>query len=183
MKCSSIVIGCMICLMIAACTRTPENSVTKIYLIPHAEAYPAFNGSLTWYGRLRAGDLMRWLRDSTIHRIYFNPFARCEHTADSLRKISHIDTAYFRWDDSGASLIHSITAHRDYGRHLLVIALPEEIPGILRALGVNQAPAQFPDSAFDQGFIIQIDHGKVSFMPVRYGRPPMPVRTLPSDNN
>ncbi|SFV35021.1 histidine phosphatase family protein [Thermoflavifilum thermophilum] len=178
MKGSSLSILCGVCLMMVACKRTPENSLTKIYLIPHAEAYPAFNGSLTWYGRLRAGDLRRWLQDSGVQRIYFNPFARCEHTADSLRAAKNIDTAYFRWDDSGTSLMQSIATHRDYGKHLLVIALPEEIPGILRALGVHQAPAQFPDTAFDQGFIIQIDHGSTSAVATRYGRPPLLPDTI-----
>jgi len=168
--------------ILASCKRTPENSVTKIYLIPHAEAYPAFNGSLTWYGRLRAGDLMRWLQDSGVQRIYFNPFARCEHTADSLRAAKNIDTAYFRWDDSGTSLIHSLTEHQDYGKRLLVIALPEEIPGILHALGVSKAAANFSDTAFDRGFIIIIDHGRVSATGIQYGRPPLPAHQTPSDN-
>ncbi|MBX5438976.1 MAG: hypothetical protein IRZ29_05480 [Thermoflavifilum sp.] len=173
---------CIVSVMMISCRRTPENSFTKVYLIPHAEAYPAFNGSLTWYGRLRAGDLMRWLKDSAVQRIYFNPFARCEHTADSLRALGNVDTAYYRWDNSGASLVQSIAEHRDYGRHLLVIALPEEIPGILHALGVPDAPEQFPDTAYDRAFIIRIDHGRVSETSLRYGRPPLPVQLMPEEH-
>ncbi|MCL6523922.1 MAG: hypothetical protein K6T34_04590 [Thermoflavifilum sp.] len=160
--------------VIASCKRTSENSRTVVYIVPHGEAYPGFNGSLTWYGRLRAGDLMRWLRDSSVQRIYFNPFARCEHMADSLRAVSRVDTAYFRWDDSGKSLWKSIEQHDDFGRRLLVIALPQEIPGILHTLHVDSTLATFPDTAFDVAFIVRIDHGKVSYQQTRYGLPPKP---------
>jgi hypothetical protein len=167
----------LLILIMAACQRTPENSRTKIYIVRNAERYPGFNGSLTWEGRARAGDLMRKLNDSTISRIYFTPFARSEMTADSLRSIQKIDTVYYDWDSTGAGFIKKINERHDYGRHVLVIAHRYAIPGILQKLGVKDGPANIPDSMFNDLFEVIINHGKVSMNIEHYGQPPMPYDT------
>lgn len=155
--------------LLAACQASPENSRTKIFVVTHAGRYPGFNGSLTWEGRIRAGDLMRTLMDSSIHRIYITPFARSEMMADSFRLQLHIDTAFYQWDSTGSDLIRQIGLHHDYGKSLLVIGHPQTVPAILRKLGATFPPSVLPDSLDDVLFEMVLDHGKVSLWQHAYG--------------
>ncbi|GAA4319501.1 histidine phosphatase family protein [Compostibacter hankyongensis] len=164
---------------IAGCKRTAENSVTHFYIVRHAERYPGFEGSLTWYGRLRAGDLMRKLQDSGIGKIYVTPFVRTVQTADSLRLLQRIDTACYLADTSGRDLLRSLTVHKDYGKRILIVGHANTLPGILRSLGVKEPLPAFPDTVYNRLFEVVNDHGKVSLRSSSYGRPSLPPAPAP----
>ena len=170
--------GWVVCLLlITACHKTLDNSVTRFFVVRHAERYPGFEGSLTWYGRQRAGDLMRLLEDSSIRRIYVSPFARTLQTADSLRLLQHIDTVYYTADTSAKALLSAIEAHADYGKNSLIVGDAEMIPAILQKLGVHYDASDIPDSVYNLLFEVVNDHGKVSLHTLHYGRPSMPPDT------
>lgn len=155
--------------------RNPDKTVSKFFVIRHAERYPGFEGELTWYGRLRAGDLMRLLKDSGINRIYVTPFLRTWQTADSLARLSKMDTVHYLADSTGADLIRALRSHKDFGRTILVIGHGNTVPALLRQLGVSYPARVLPDSVCNLMFEIVNDHGHVWMKQFTYGRPNLPL--------
>ena len=173
-KASLLINGFLVFFCIYSCKRTAENSVTKYFVIKHAERYPGFEGSLTWYGRLRAGDLMRLLKDSGIQQIYVTPFIRTFQTADSLRLLQGIDTVRYLTDTTGNDLLHQLQSHKVYGKNILIVGHGNTVPAILRRLGGDYRGNEIPDSVFDLLFEIVNDHGKLSMRTLHYGRANLP---------
>ncbi len=158
--------GCFL----AACVnhRDPRKTVSKFFVVRHAERYPGFEGHLTWYGRLRAGELMRRLKDSGVTRIYVTPFSRTLETADSLRLLQKIDTVRYLADSSGADLMRCLAAHKDFGRTVLIVGHSYALPAILRQLGVSDPPP-VEDIVYDRLYLVINDHGHATLHPMRYG--------------
>ncbi|MGH2644402.1 MAG: histidine phosphatase family protein [Chitinophagaceae bacterium] len=152
----------------------PDKTYSKFFVIKHAERYPGFDGHLTWYGRERAGDLMRLLKDSGIQKIYVTPYSRTLETADSLRLLQRIDTVVYLKDSTGESLITCLKEHLDYGKNILIVGHDNTVPGILRKLGASYSENKLPDSIFNQMFEVINDHGKVSMKTFFYGKPNLP---------
>lgn len=151
--------------------KDPNKTFSKFYIIPHAERHPGFNGHLTWYGRLRAGDLMRQLQDSGIQKIYLTPFSRSFETADSLIALKKIDTSIYKVDTTAASLITQIKNNKDFGKTVLIVASRNLIPGIIQGLGGNYSRGAVPDSVSNVIFELINDHGKAQLKTSQYGRP------------
>lgn len=169
-----LITGFLVFFCIYSCKRTAENSVTKYFVIKHAERYPGFEGSLTWYGRLRAGDLMRLLKDSGIQQIYVTPFIRTFQTADSLRLQRRIDTVRYLLDTTGNDLLRRLQSHKVYGKNILIVGHGNTVPAILRRLGAHYPGNEIPDSVFNLLFEIVNDHGKLSMRTLHYGRVNLP---------
>lgn len=154
-----------------SCKRTAENSVTKFFVIRHAERFAGFDANLTWYGRLRAGDLMRLLKDSGIRRIYVTPFVRTQQTADSLRLLQQIDTVHYLADTSGKDFARQLQSHTVYGSNALIVGHANTVPVILRRLGAHYPGNTIPDTVFNLIFEVINDHGKVTLHEFHYGLP------------
>ncbi|TAN15340.1 MAG: histidine phosphatase family protein [Chitinophagaceae bacterium] len=152
----------------------PEKTYSKFFVVKHAERYPGFNGHLTWYGRERAGDLMRLLKDSGIQKIYVTPYSRTLETADSLRLLQTTDTVVYLTDSTGQNLSVCLEQHRDYGKTILIVGHGNTVPGILRRLGASYQGDEIPDSIFNEIFEVINNHGKVSMGTFRYGKPNLP---------
>lgn len=152
----------------------PAKGYSKFFVVRHAERYPGFNGHLTWYGRERAGDLSRLLKDSGIQKIYVTPYSRTLETADSLLLLQKTDTAVFLLDSSGTELARQLKAGKDYGKKVLIIGHGNSLPGILRVLGGTGAATYQPDTVSDLIFEIINDHGRVFMKTMHYGKPSMP---------
>lgn len=165
-----------LCFFMTSCKNhtDPDKTVSKFFVVKHAERYPGFDGHLTWYGRERAGDLMHLLKDSGIQKIYVTPYSRTLETADSLRLLQKIDTVVYLKDSTGESLVRCLKLHRDYGRNILIIGHNNTVPGILRKLGASYSGDQLPDSIFNQVFEIINDHGRVNMKTFSYGKPNLP---------
>lgn len=158
---------------IVACTNhsNPDKTRSTFYVVRHAERYPGFNGHLIWYGRLRAGDLMRFLKDSGIQKVYVTPFSRTFETADSLISLQKIDTVMYIADTTGASLIKNLKANKDYGKKILIVGHSNTVPAILRKLGASYPADKLPAGVFNLMFEVVNDHGKVKMKTLHYGRP------------
>lgn len=169
--------GIFILILISASCKNhidPNKTYSKFFVIRHAESYPGFNGHLTWYGRERAGDLMRLLKDSGIQKIYITPYSRTMETADSLRLLQQTDTVVYLTDSTGQSLINAVELHRDYGKNILIVGHQYMIPGILKKLGVSYSGDILPESSFNLMFEVINDRGKVKMKIFQYGKPNLP---------
>jgi hypothetical protein len=148
----------------------PARTYSNFYVVRNAERYPGFNGHLSWYGRLRAGDLMRRLQDSGINRIYVTPYSRTLETADSLRLRLGIDTVLYLVDSTAAELRDRLKYQKDYGRRVLIVGGRQTVPAILRMLGARYPAAALPDTQFNVLYVLVNDHGRVRLDTVHYGR-------------
>lgn len=146
-----------------------DKTISTFYIVRNAERYPGFNGHLTWYGRLRAGDLMRLLKDSGIKKIYVTPYSRTVETADSLIALQKTDTVVYRLDTTANELMHQLKKNKDFGRTLLIVGHRNMIPDIIRALGGQYPADTFPANVFNQVFEIRNDHGKARMKILKYG--------------
>lgn len=160
------------CIFVSCKNHTnPDKTFSKIFIVRHAERHPGFNGHLTWYGRLRAGDLMRLLQDSGIQKIYITPYSRTLETADSLLAQEKIDTSVYRLDTSAAELVEQLKRNKDFGRTILIVGSRSMIPDIIGKLGGTYTAGDLPDTAFNVLFELINDHGKVQVNTSTYGRP------------
>ncbi|UCJ05354.1 histidine phosphatase family protein [Chitinophaga pendula] len=126
-----------------------------VFLVRHAEKYPGRDSTLTPEGLLRAGRLYRLLKDSGIQKIYTTPYRRAVQTADSLRLRLHLDTAYYRADTTGESLIYEISRRDDWGKRLLVVGHSNTLLPILYALRARVQIDSIGDQEFGYLFIVQ----------------------------
>lgn len=167
--------------LLASCVNhsDPAKTVSKFYVVRNAERYAGFEGHLSWYGRLRAGDLMRRLRDSGIEKIYVTPYSRTLETADSLRLLLHLDTVRYLVDTNALALKHRLKDKKDYGRRVLIVGGSRTVPAILRMLGAAYPAASLPDSQFNVLYIVANDHGRVRLDTVHYGRANLPDTLRP----
>ncbi len=166
-------------LFFASCANHTDINKAKstFYVIQPAEHYPGFDGHLSWYGRLRAGDLMRLLKDSGIQRMYVTPFARSVETVDSLRALHPIDTVEYIIDSSGASIMKLLKQRSDFGRKVLIVVRPFVIPALIRKLGVQFEKDTISQYGFNRVYIVVNNKGKASVKEQTFGRPPRPVDT------
>lgn len=154
--------------------KDPNKAFSKFFIVRHAERYPGFNGHLTWYGRLRAGDLMRKLKDSGIQKIYLTPYSRTVETADSLIALQKTDTCVYLLDTAATGLMQQLKSNKDFGKTILIIGHSNTIPDIIRKLGGEYAANTLPDSIFNEIFELINDHGKVQLRTIPYGEPNLP---------
>lgn len=125
-----------------------------IYLVRHAEKYPGRDSTLTPAGRNRAGALYRLLKDSSISKIYCTHFKRSVQTGDSLRISGRIDTAFYKPDSTGESLLYEISRRGDWGKHILVIAHSNTMIPILKSLNAKTRMDSIAETDYGNLFIV-----------------------------
>lgn len=104
------------------------------FVVRHAEKNPGADSTLTAEGHKRAGKLYQILKDSGITRIYSTPYKRTLQTGDSLRILNKIDTALYKPDATGESLLYEISRNNDWGKKILVIGHSNTLVPILKSL-------------------------------------------------
>ncbi len=164
-------------MLTTACTNHSDinKTTSTFYLIQPAEHYHAFNGHLNWYGRLRAGDLMRFLKDSNIHRIYRSAFSRAIETVDSLQALQENDAIEYDIDSVADNVFALLRQNEDFGRHILIVSPPEEINALVKKLGVDSFDQISHKHQFNVIYILINDHGKAVVTRKTFGRAPRPV--------
>lgn len=147
-----------------------ETAVTKIFIVRHAEKETGKDPLLAASGNIRAGDLMRTLKNESVQKIYVSQYRRTQHTGDSLRLQLKIDTVHYFSDTLCDQLISSIMEHRDFGKTILIIAHSNTIPKIIRKLGVLDYPQDnIPDQEFDNLFLVTYRKEKARVAMMKYG--------------
>lgn len=147
-----------------------ETSVTKIFIVRHAEKETGKDPVLTSAGNARAGDLMRALQNEGVQKIYVSQYKRTQMTGDSLRIQLKIDTVHYAADTLCDNLVNSIMQHSDFGKTILIIAHSNTIPQIIRKFGVTDYPyGDIPDNEFDNLFVIIYKKEKAKLKKMKYG--------------
>ncbi len=142
----------------------------KIYLVRHAEKQSGNDPLLTPAGNVRAGDLLRALKDKKIQRIYVTEYRRTQNTGDSLRIQLGIDTVRYLSDTSCIDLFKQIQAHQDMDKAILIIGHSNTIPLMIRKFGLADYPADYiPDKEFDNLFLVRFKKGKAILEKAKYG--------------
>ncbi|GEP93778.1 SixA phosphatase family protein [Chitinophaga cymbidii] len=160
-----MITGVSLVLLLAACGNMGQRARVQvsedstfltgtIYLVRHAEKDKGEDPSLTAAGRKRAGALYRLLKDSSISRIYCTPYKRSVQTGDSLRILNRIDTAFYKPDATGESLIYEISRRGDWGKHILVIAHSNTMLPILKSLNARTRMDSIADTDYGNIFIV-----------------------------
>jgi phosphohistidine phosphatase SixA len=151
-------------------TAQQEPTVTKIFIVRHAEKETDKDPLLTAAGNARAGDLMRALQNEGIQKIYVSQFRRTQNTGDSLRLQLKIDTVHYAADTICDNLINAIMEHSDFGKTILIIGHSNTLPQIIRKLGVADYPyGDIPDNEFDNLFEITYKKEKAKLKKMKYG--------------
>ncbi len=147
-----------------------ETPVTRIYIVRHAEKEAGKDPALTSEGIIRAGDLMRALKNESVQKIYVSRTRRSQMTGDSMRIQLGIDTVHYTADTLCDNLISTIMEHRDFGKTILIIGHSNTIPKIIRKLGVLDYPqADLPDNEFDNLFLVTYKKEKAIVKVMKYG--------------
>lgn len=138
------------------------------YVVRHAERYEGPDSSLTPAGYERAGCLYRLLKDSLLNKIYVTPYRRSRETADSLRLALRLDTAVYRPDTTGESLIYTLTRHEDWGKHILIVAHANTMLPIVKALGGKPPVDSIRSNEFDRVLVVRKLKGGTRVHSLRY---------------
>ncbi|MBV7531253.1 histidine phosphatase family protein [Chitinophaga sp. sic0106] len=138
------------------------------YVVRHAERYEGPDSTLTPAGFERAGCLYRLLKDSALNKIYVTPYRRSRQTADSLRLHLNLDTAVYKPDTTGESVIYTLTRHDDWGKHIVIVAHANTMLPIVKALGGKPAVDSIRDNEFDRVFVIRKLKGGTKVKSFRY---------------
>lgn len=147
-----------------------ETPVTRIYIVRHAEKEAGKDPALTAEGIIRAGDLMRALKNESVQKIYVSRTRRSQMTGDSMRIKLGIDTVHYTADTLCDNLISTIMEHRDFGKTILIIGHSNTIPKIIRKLGVLDYPqADLPDNEFDNLFLVTYKKQKAVVKQMKFG--------------
>ncbi|MBP6431414.1 MAG: histidine phosphatase family protein [Ferruginibacter sp.] len=143
---------------------------TTIYLVRHTEKDTGNNPPLTQAGFERAGDLMRYLQNKNVSKIYSTKYKRTNQTADSLKLAQNLTTIIYEADTIGNDLVAKIKANGDEGKTILVVGHSNTVPKLIRRLGVTTFAMQnLPDTEFDNLFILRYKKRKVLFKGTKYG--------------
>lgn len=126
------------------------SSKTAIYLVRHGEKLGGADPALTDNGNKRTGDLMRYLKNKNVKRIYVTQYKRTQMTGDSMRLQLGIDTVHYKAEESGADLFNKIAAHGDFNKTILIIGHSNTVPDYIKKAGVANHPVtDIPDNEFD----------------------------------
>jgi 2,3-bisphosphoglycerate-dependent phosphoglycerate mutase len=148
------------------------NHKSTIFMVRHAEKQAGNDPALTKEGNMRAGDLMRKLKNEKIKRMYVSEYKRTWQTADSLRIQFGIDTVHYLADTSCIDLFNAITKHGDWDKTILIISHSNILQKIIYKLGVTGFPQQnIPDNEFDNLFMVNFKKNKAKLKLVKYGKP------------
>ena len=145
---------------------------TNIYIVRHAEKQPGEDPFLTQEGNIRAGDLMRTLKNKKIKRIYVSQFKRTQQTADSLFLQLSIDTVQYIADVSCTDLFNKIEKKQDWNKHILIISHSNIMQKIILKLGVTNFPQQnIPANEYDNLYLVRFKNNQPILEQSKYGKP------------
>ena len=153
-------------------TTPATGNKTKIYIVRHAEKQAGEDPLLTPEGNIRAGDLMRTLKNKRIKRIYVSQFKRTQQTADSMFLQLGIDTVQYNADVSCTDLFNAIEKKQDWNKHILIISHSNIMQKIIFNLGVtNFSQQNIPANEFDNLFLVRFKNKKPFLQQSKYGKP------------
>lgn len=144
---------------------------TKIYIVRHAEKQAGEDPFLTPEGNIRAGDLMRTLKNKRIERIYVSQFKRTQQTADSMFLQAGIDTVQYVADVSCTDLFNAIEKNHDWNKPILIISHSNIIQKIIFRLGVTNFPQQnMPANEFNNLYLVRFKNKQPFVEQSKYGK-------------
>jgi len=149
---------------------------SRIYIVRHAEKVTGKDAGkdpfLTTAGYVRAGDLLRVLKNKEISRIYVSQYRRTQLTADSLRIQLGIDTVQYLADTVCDDLLRRIQNKDDMGKKILIVAHSNTIPFIIRKLGLTGIPViEIADNEYDKLFLVKKKRKQLVMVKSSYGQP------------
>jgi broad specificity phosphatase PhoE len=149
----------------------PVGKNATIYIVRHAEKLSGKDPLLSAEGNIRAGDLMRELKEKHISKIFVSEFKRTQSTADSLHLQLGIDTVHYTADTSCTDLFHIISKNNTRNKPILIISHSNIIQKIIYKLGIVDFPQQnIGDSEFDNLFIIRYKNKVPVLEQKKYGK-------------
>ena len=152
---------------------------TNIYIVRHAEKLSGEDPFLTTDGNIRAGDLMRALKNKRIKRIYVSQFKRTQQTADSMFLQLGIDTVQYLADVSCTDLFNAIEKNNDWNKHILIISHSNILQKIIFKLGVTDFPQQnIPANEFDNLYLVRFKNKLPLLEQSKYGKPSAASETM-----
>lgn len=152
---------------------------TNIYIVRHAEKQAGEDPLLTPEGNIRAGDLMRTLKNKRIKRIYVSQFKRTQQTADSMFLQLGIDTVLYNADVSCTDLFNTIEKNHDWNKHILIISHSNIMQKIILKLGVTDFPQQnIHANEFDNLYLVRFKHKQPFLQQSKYGKPTNASETI-----
>jgi len=163
------------------CAQVPASlqKNSRIYIVRHAEKQSGKDPLLKEEGNIRAGALMRQLKNKKIKRIYVTEYKRTQHTADSLRLQLGIDTIQIIADTSCTALFASITKNKDWNQPMLIVTHSNIIQKIIYQLGITDFPQQnIPDGEFDNLYLVSVKNEKPVLKQTKYGKPSAASATM-----
>ena len=149
-------------------------SSTTIILVRHAEkeAEPRDDPALTPAGEARAMALAEAVRGAGIAAIYSTPYKRTQGTARPVSEQLRVPITTFdakAGERSYGEVYAAELLAKQRGRVILVVGHSNTVPGILRGLGIADAPA-IADAEYDNLFVVTVpDAGPARLVRARYG--------------
>jgi broad specificity phosphatase PhoE len=129
---------------------------STVFVVRHAEradagmaAVSGADPDLSEAGRARAEALKGMLKDARIARIYVTEFKRTRQTAEPLAKLLGLEPAVVPSSDTAALADRVKSAPGN----VLVVAHSNTLPGILKALGVDET-VTIADAEYDNLFLV-----------------------------
>lgn len=152
---------------------------TKIYIVRHAEKQPGEDPLLTAEGNLRAGDLMRTLKNKRIKRVYVSQFKRTQQTADSMFLQAGIDTVHYIADVSCTDLFNAIEKNHDWNKPILIISHSNIMQKIILKLGVTDFPQEnIPPNEYDNLYLVRFKNKQPFVEQSKFGKPSTASETI-----
>ncbi len=143
---------------------------TKIFIVRHAEEDTGANANLTAAGRKRAGDLMRFLKDKNIKRVFTTSLKRSIQTADSLRALTGVGITIYKPDTTGNDLYVRIKSGFYEGEAILIVSRYKLIPTIIKSFGVDRFERKkLHPNQYNLLFELEYKKQRVKFRKYRYG--------------
>lgn len=159
-----------------------KNGVVEgsFYIVRHAEKDTGNNPALKQIGYLRAGDLYRELKDKGISKIYVSQYRRTELTADSLRIYNKIETVQYKAYQEEDGIWSKITADPIKDQVVLIVGHTNNIPDIIRKLGVNDFNViELPDNEYDNLYLVMVKGNRATLKQMKFGKPsPVAAKTM-----
>lgn len=146
-----------------------SGSVVTLYLVRHAER-PSGVDSLNDLGMKRAMELAKALEHAGINAIYVSDTRRAEQTAQPLSDKIHVAVSQYKSAEKN-EILGKLKAH-PAGDRILVVGHSNNLPFILKGLGVSRDTAWLPHDQYDDLFqVLMYRRGKNQLNHLKYGKP------------
>ena len=165
----------LLMLLVSATALSAQTQPVTVILVRHGEkaAQPADNPPLTAQGQMRAGELLKAVRDAGITAIYSTPTVRtlstAKVTADAL-KLPVTETPVY--NRSVPTYADSVAARvKREGGVILVVGHSNTMGAVIKALGGPDV-GEIADAEHDNMFVVTVQSGKpAQLVRAKYGQP------------